>query len=157
MLFSKRRELCDRWMEPFLSFLPQTVKCPKLVSICCLPSRFAICESSLGVPIILQVGVKSIVVFLNKVAVAEDAEIVDLVCGRLFANITELTRNYQVEMEIRELLEKYGFDSVNTPVIAGSALCALDVSAPFIHQFSFFNPFKGNSPRNRFAGHQEAA
>ena len=33
----------------------------------------------------------------------------------------------QVEMEIRELLEKYGFDSTNTPVIAGSALCALDV------------------------------
>ena len=31
-------------------------------------------------------------------------------------------------MEIRELLEKHGFDSTNSPVIAGSALCALDVS-----------------------------
>ena len=30
-------------------------------------------------------------------------------------------------MEIRELLEKYGFDHENTPVIAGSALCALNV------------------------------
>jgi len=62
-----------------------------------------------------QVGVKSIVVFLNKVDVAEDPEIVEL-----------------VEMEIRELLEKYGFDSVNTPVIAGSALCALDGTRPEI-------------------------
>jgi elongation factor Tu len=62
-----------------------------------------------------QVGVKAIVVFLNKVDVAEDAEIVDL-----------------VEMEIRELLEKYGFDSINTPVIAGSALCALDGTRPEI-------------------------
>jgi translation elongation factor EF-Tu-like GTPase len=54
----------------------------------------------------------------------------------------------QVEMEIRELLEKYGFDSTNTPVIAGSALCALEVclrveeckGCIFCHFFSLSRP-----------------
>ena len=55
-----------------------------------------------------QVGVPSMVVFLNKVDMVEDAELVDL-----------------VEEEIRELLTKYEFDGANTPVIRGSALKAL--------------------------------
>ncbi|MCA9384399.1 MAG: elongation factor Tu [Candidatus Magasanikbacteria bacterium] len=55
-----------------------------------------------------QVGVPSMVVFLNKVDMVEDAELVDL-----------------VEEEVRELLTKYEFDGANTPVIRGSALKAL--------------------------------
>jgi elongation factor Tu len=55
-----------------------------------------------------QVGVKSIVVFLNKVDMVEDKELIDL-----------------VEEEVRELLTKYKFDGANTPVIRGSALKAL--------------------------------
>jgi elongation factor Tu len=55
-----------------------------------------------------QVGVPYIVVFLNKVDMMEDAELVDL-----------------VEMEVRDLLNSYGFPGDNTPVIRGSALKAL--------------------------------
>lgn len=55
-----------------------------------------------------QVGVPAIVVFLNKVDMVEDAELVDL-----------------VEQEIRDLLKKYEFDGDNTPIIRGSALKAL--------------------------------
>ncbi len=54
-----------------------------------------------------QVGVPSIVVFLNKVDLSE-AELIDL-----------------VEMEIRELLNKYGFPGDKTPIIRGSATAAL--------------------------------
>lgn len=56
-----------------------------------------------------QVGVKKIVVFMNKVDMVADAEMLDL-----------------VEMEIRELLTKYDFDGENTPIIRGSALKALE-------------------------------
>ena len=55
-----------------------------------------------------QVGVPQIVVFMNKMDMA-DPELADL-----------------VEMEIRELLNKYKFDGDNIPVIKGSALCALE-------------------------------
>ena len=55
-----------------------------------------------------QVGVPSIVVFLNKVDMVEDAELIDL-----------------VEQEIRDLLSKYEFDGEKTPIIRGSALKAL--------------------------------
>jgi len=34
----------------------------------------------------------------------------------------------QVEMEIRELLQEYGYDADETPVVSGSALCALEVN-----------------------------
>ncbi|MEI6342838.1 MAG: elongation factor Tu [Verrucomicrobiota bacterium] len=54
-----------------------------------------------------QVGVPSIVVFLNKVDLSE-GELIDL-----------------VEMEIRELLNKYGFPGDKTPIIRGSATAAL--------------------------------
>jgi len=56
-----------------------------------------------------QVGVPAIVVFLNKVDLVEDAELIDL-----------------VEEEVRELLSKYEFDGKNTPIIRGSARKALD-------------------------------
>lgn len=57
----------------------------------------------------LQVGVPKIVVFLNKVDLIDDPELVDL-----------------VEMEIRELLTKYEFDGDNTTIVRGSALGALE-------------------------------
>ena len=56
-----------------------------------------------------QVGVSSIVVFLNKCDMVDDEELIDL-----------------VEMEVRELLNEYGFDGDNTPIIRGSALKALE-------------------------------
>ncbi|MDR0831620.1 MAG: elongation factor Tu [Bacillales bacterium] len=56
-----------------------------------------------------QVGVPKIVVFINKVDMLDDPELVDL-----------------VEMEVRELLSFYEFDGDNCPVIRGSALKALE-------------------------------
>lgn len=56
-----------------------------------------------------QVGLPSIVVFLNKCDMVEDAEMIDL-----------------VEDEVRELLKKYEFDGDKAPVIRGSALKALE-------------------------------
>ncbi|NCI50895.1 elongation factor Tu [Sediminibacterium roseum] len=55
-----------------------------------------------------QVGVPKIVVFMNKVDLVDDPELLEL-----------------VEMEIRELLSSYGFDGDNTPIIQGSATGAL--------------------------------
>ncbi|HRI25509.1 MAG TPA: elongation factor Tu, partial [Ferruginibacter sp.] len=55
-----------------------------------------------------QVGVPQIVVFMNKVDLVDDPELLEL-----------------VEMEIRELLTSYGFDGDNTPIIQGSATGAL--------------------------------
>ncbi|MEZ7875005.1 elongation factor Tu [Bacteroidales bacterium MB20-C3-3] len=56
-----------------------------------------------------QVNVPRIVVFLNKVDIVDDPEMIDL-----------------VEMEVRELLSFYNFDGDNAPVIRGSALGALN-------------------------------
>ena len=56
-----------------------------------------------------QVGVPYIVVFLNKCDMVDDEELIDL-----------------VEMEVRELLNEYGFDGDETPIIRGSALKALE-------------------------------
>src|SRR3546814_1279429 len=55
-----------------------------------------------------QVGVPQLVVFMNKVDLVDDAEILEL-----------------VELEIRELLTKYEFDGENIPVLKGSAVKAL--------------------------------
>ena len=55
-----------------------------------------------------QVGVPRIVVFMNKVDLVDDPELLEL-----------------VEMEIRDLLTSYGFDGDNTPIIQGSATGAL--------------------------------
>jgi len=59
-----------------------------------------------------QVGVPSLVVFLNKVDQVDDPELVDL-----------------VESEVRELLKKYEFPGDETPVIRGSALKALNTTS----------------------------
>jgi len=59
-----------------------------------------------------QVGVPQIVVFMNKVDLVDDEEMLEL-----------------VEMEVRELLDKYEFDGDNAAVIAGSALKALEGDA----------------------------
>ena len=56
-----------------------------------------------------QVGVPRMVVFMNKCDMVDDEELLDL-----------------VEMEVRELLNSYGFDGDNTPIIRGSALKALE-------------------------------
>ncbi|AZV45864.1 elongation factor Tu [Nautilia sp. PV-1] len=56
-----------------------------------------------------QVGVPAIVVFLNKMDMVDDEELLEL-----------------VEMEVRELLSEYDFDGDNAPVVAGSALKALE-------------------------------
>lgn len=56
-----------------------------------------------------QVGVKNIVVFLNKVDMVDDEELLDL-----------------VEMEVRELLSEYDFPGDDIPVVKGSALKALE-------------------------------
>ena len=55
-----------------------------------------------------QVGVPQLVVFMNKVDLVDDPELLEL-----------------VEMEVRELLSSYGFDGDNTPIIQGSATGAL--------------------------------
>jgi len=59
-----------------------------------------------------QVGVPSIIVFLNKVDMVDDPELVDL-----------------VEAEIRELLSKYQYPGTDTPIIRGSALKALEATS----------------------------
>ncbi|MBX3577775.1 MAG: elongation factor Tu, partial [Rhizobiaceae bacterium] len=56
-----------------------------------------------------QVGVPSIVVFLNKVDLVDDAELLEL-----------------VELEVRELLSKYEFPGDDIPIVKGSAVCALE-------------------------------
>jgi elongation factor Tu len=56
-----------------------------------------------------QVGVPALVVFLNKVDMVDDPELLEL-----------------VEMEVRELLSFYNFDGENIPIIRGSALMALE-------------------------------
>jgi len=56
-----------------------------------------------------QVGVPRMVVFMNKVDLVDDPEILEL-----------------VELEVRELLSKNGFDGDNTPIIQGSALAGLN-------------------------------
>jgi elongation factor Tu len=60
-----------------------------------------------------QVGVPAIVVFLNKVDMVEDAELLEL-----------------VELEVRDLLTSYGFPGDDVPVIKGSALAALEGKNP---------------------------
>ncbi|MBH1991504.1 MAG: elongation factor Tu [Sphingomonadaceae bacterium] len=62
-----------------------------------------------------QVGVPQLVVFMNKVDLVDDAEILEL-----------------VELEIRELLSSYDFDGDNIPVIPGSAVAALQDKTPEI-------------------------
>ena len=62
-----------------------------------------------------QVGVPAIVVFMNKVDMVDDEELLEL-----------------VEMEVRELLSFYDYDGDNTPVVSGSALGALNGEAKWV-------------------------
>ena len=64
-----------------------------------------------------QVGVPRMVVFMNKVDLVDDPELLDL-----------------VEMEIRDLLNFYGFDGDNSPVIRGSALGALNKEPKWVEK-----------------------
>jgi elongation factor Tu len=61
-----------------------------------------------------QVNVPHVVVFLNKVDQVDDEELIEL-----------------VEEEVRDLLNEYGFDGENTPIVQGSALKALEGDADF--------------------------
>ena len=62
-----------------------------------------------------QVGVKKLVVFINKIDQIQDKEMLEL-----------------VDMEMRDLLSTYNFDGENTPIIMGSALAALQGTNPEI-------------------------
>ncbi len=62
-----------------------------------------------------QVGVPRMVVFMNKCDMVDDEELLDL-----------------VEMEIRELLNEYGFEGDDTPIIRGSALKALEGDPKYV-------------------------
>jgi elongation factor Tu len=66
-----------------------------------------------------QVGVPALVVYMNKVDMVDDPEILDL-----------------VELEVRELLTSYQFPGDQIPVIRGSALCALEDKQPEIGEQS---------------------
>lgn len=66
-----------------------------------------------------QIGVEHVVVFINKADAVEDKEMLDL-----------------VEIEIRELLTEFGYDGENTPVVIGSALCALEVGNKLVKVLS---------------------
>ena len=61
-----------------------------------------------------NVGVPALVVFLNKVDMVDDEELLEL-----------------VEMEVRDLLSEYDFPGDDVPVIAGSALKALEGDAQY--------------------------
>lgn len=60
-----------------------------------------------------QVGIKKLVVFINKVDMVSDPEMLEL-----------------VDMEMRDVLATYNFDGENTPIIMGSALAALEGRDP---------------------------
>lgn len=62
-----------------------------------------------------QVGIKKLVVFVNKVDQIDDPEMLEL-----------------VEMEMRDLLSTYNFDGEKTPIVMGSALAALEGRDPNI-------------------------
>jgi elongation factor Tu len=66
-----------------------------------------------------QVGVPSLVVYMNKVDMVDDPELLEL-----------------VELEVRELLSSYDFPGDDIPVIQGSALCALEGREPAVGEES---------------------
>ena len=66
-----------------------------------------------------QVGVPALVVFMNKVDMVDDPELLEL-----------------VELEVRELLSSYEFPGDDIPIVKGSALCALEGKEPEIGQKS---------------------
>jgi elongation factor Tu len=66
-----------------------------------------------------QVGVPSLVVYMNKIDMVDDPELIEL-----------------VELEVRELLSSYDFPGDDIPVIKGSALCALEGREPEVGEKS---------------------
>jgi elongation factor Tu len=72
-----------------------------------------------------QVGVPALVVYLNKVDMVDDPELLEL-----------------VELEVRELLSKYQFPGDKIPVIKGSALCALEDKDPKLGKESILELMK---------------
>jgi len=72
-----------------------------------------------------QVGVPALVVFLNKVDMVDDPELLEL-----------------VEMEVRELLSSYQFPGDDIPIVKGSALCALEGNQPDIGHASILELMK---------------
>jgi elongation factor Tu len=72
-----------------------------------------------------QVGVPALVVYMNKVDMVDDKELIEL-----------------VEMEVRELLSSYQFPGDDIPVIKGSALCALEGKNPEIGKESVLELMK---------------
>ena len=66
-----------------------------------------------------QVGVPKMVVFMNKCDMVDDPELLDL-----------------VEMEIRDLLNEYGYEGDETPIIRGSALKALEGDAQWVEKIN---------------------
>lgn len=101
-----------------------TALCPRPESICFWPDRYSRAwggvereSGKLGPFRTLflslchpQIGVEHVVVYVNKADAVQDPEMVEL-----------------VELEIRELLTEFGYKGEETPVIVGSALCALEV------------------------------
>ena len=71
-----------------------------------------------------QLGVKHIIVYINKCDAA-DEEMIEL-----------------VEMEIKELLEEYGLDGDNVPLIKGSALAAIEDKTPELGEKDYIKHFK---------------
>ena len=63
-----------------------------------------------------QVGIEKLIIFINKVDMMDDEEMIEL-----------------VEMEVRDLLSQYGFDGDNTPFIKGSALKALEGEEKYVN------------------------
>ena len=72
-----------------------------------------------------QVGVPAIVVYMNKVDMVDDEELLDL-----------------VELEIRELLSSYEFPGDDIPIVRGSALCALEGREDEVGKTSIFELMK---------------
>jgi elongation factor Tu len=72
-----------------------------------------------------QVGVPALVVYMNKVDMVDDPELLEL-----------------VELEVRELLSKYDFPGDDIPIIKGSALCALEDRNPEQGKNSIFELMK---------------
>lgn len=72
-----------------------------------------------------QVGIKKLVVYINKVDQVDDPEMLEL-----------------VEMEMRDLLGTYGFDGEGTPIVKGSALAALEDRDPVIGKESVLELMK---------------
>jgi elongation factor Tu len=80
-----------------------------------------------------QVGVPALVVFMNKVDMVDDPDLLEL-----------------VEMEVRELLSSYGFPGDTIPIVKGSALCALEDREPKLGRdaiFELMNAVDENIPQ----------